>query len=61
MTLTYHHILQIESGAQILQIFESWAHHLSEEQFVQFAKVSTYSIIDIYNCAFICLFIYQLT
>ena len=29
---------QIESGAQILQIFESWAHQLSEEQFVQFAK-----------------------
>jgi len=29
---------QIESGAQILQIFESWAHHMSEEQFVAFAK-----------------------
>mmetsp|Transcript_22645 Transcript_22645/g.21866 ORF Transcript_22645/g.21866 Transcript_22645/m.21866 type:complete len:385 (-) Transcript_22645:340-1494(-) len=29
---------QIESGAQILQIFESWAHHLSEEQFILFAK-----------------------
>eukprot|EP00598_Pedospumella_elongata_P013232 CAMPEP_0185000208 /NCGR_PEP_ID=MMETSP1098-20130426/67570_1 /TAXON_ID=89044 /ORGANISM="Spumella elongata, Strain CCAP 955/1" /LENGTH=363 /DNA_ID=CAMNT_0027527347 /DNA_START=112 /DNA_END=1203 /DNA_ORIENTATION=+ len=29
---------QIESGAQILQIFESWAHHLSQEQFVLFAK-----------------------
>eukprot|EP01038_Epipyxis_sp_PR26KG_P009966 gene9966-13404_t len=29
---------QIESGAQILQIFESWAHHMSEEQFVEFAK-----------------------
>jgi uroporphyrinogen-III decarboxylase len=29
---------QIESGAQILQIFESWAHQLSEEQFVAFAK-----------------------
>eukprot|EP01035_Chromulina_nebulosa_P025522 gene25522-33316_t len=29
---------QIESGAQVLQIFESWAHHMSEEQFVEFAK-----------------------
>ena len=30
---------QIASGAQVLQIFESWAHHLSEEQFLLFAKV----------------------
>eukprot|EP01035_Chromulina_nebulosa_P019135 gene19135-24974_t len=29
---------QIESGAQILQIFESWAHHMSEEMFITFAK-----------------------
>lgn len=29
---------QIESGAQVLQIFESWAHHMSEELFVEFAK-----------------------
>jgi uroporphyrinogen decarboxylase len=29
---------QIESGAQILQVFESWAHHLTEEQFLVFAK-----------------------
>ena len=29
---------QIDSGAQILQIFESWAHHMSEEQFLTFAK-----------------------
>ena len=34
-------IWQIESGAQVLQIFESWAHHMSEEQFVEFAKVET--------------------
>jgi len=38
---------QIDSGAQILQIFESWAHHLSEEQWITFAKpyvarISTY-------------------
>lgn len=29
---------QIESGAQILQIFESWAHHMTEAQFIAFAK-----------------------
>jgi len=29
---------QIESGAQVLQIFESWAHHLGEEQWLEFAK-----------------------
>jgi len=29
---------QIDSGAQILQIFESWAHHMSEEQWTIFAK-----------------------
>ena len=29
---------QIDSGAQVLQIFESWAHHLSEEQWITFAK-----------------------
>ena len=31
---------QIASGAQVMQIFESWAHHLSEEQFELYAKVS---------------------
>ena len=29
---------QIESGAQVLQVFESWAHHLTEDQFQAFAK-----------------------
>lgn len=29
---------QIESGAQIMQIFESWAHHTSEELWCDFAK-----------------------
>lgn len=31
---------QIQSGAQVMQIFESWSHHLSEEQFLAYAKVS---------------------
>lgn len=29
---------QIASGAQVLQVFESWAHHMGEDLFVQFAK-----------------------
>lgn len=28
---------QIESGAQIIQLFDSWAHHLSPEQFAEFS------------------------
>jgi uroporphyrinogen decarboxylase len=29
---------QIESGAQILQIFESWSHHMPEEMWLAFAQ-----------------------
>ncbi len=29
---------QVESGAQVIQLFESWSHHMSEEMFVKFAK-----------------------
>lgn len=29
---------QVRSGAQVLQVFESWAHHLSEQGFRSFAK-----------------------
>lgn len=29
---------QVEEGAQVIQFFESWAHHLSPEQFDVFAK-----------------------
>ena len=28
----------MEQGAQVIQFFESWAHHLSPEQFELFAK-----------------------
>jgi len=28
---------QIESGAQVIQLFDSWAHHLSPQQFVEFS------------------------
>lgn len=29
---------QVESGAQVIQVFESWAHHLSPEDFEKFAR-----------------------
>lgn len=29
---------QISCGAQVLQVFESWAHHMSEDMFDRFAK-----------------------
>ncbi|GFR47650.1 hypothetical protein Agub_g9393 [Astrephomene gubernaculifera] len=28
---------QIESGAQVIQLFDSWAHHLSPQQFAEFS------------------------
>eukprot|EP00879_Flechtneria_rotunda_P006574 GHRR01006907.1.p1 GENE.GHRR01006907.1~~GHRR01006907.1.p1 ORF type:complete len:401 (+),score=137.30 GHRR01006907.1:984-2186(+) len=28
---------QIEAGAQVMQLFDSWAHHLSPEQFAEFS------------------------
>lgn len=31
---------QVDCGAQVIQVFESWAHHLSQAQFELFAKVS---------------------
>lgn len=40
---------KIDCGAQILQIFESWAHHLSEEQFITFAKVIKMFMIDYHH------------
>ena len=46
---------QIESGAQVMQIFESWAHHLSEEQWVKFAKVGRYVCVRTYRvCTCVC-------
>lgn len=40
-SLCQYAAFQVESGAQIIQVFESWAHHMSEDQFNAFAKVST--------------------
>jgi len=37
---------QIESGAQVIQIFESWAHQLSPKNFEQFAKPAAMKVIE---------------
>lgn len=36
-------IHQIENGAQVVQLFESWAHHLSPDDFNHFAKPYAYA------------------
>jgi len=38
---------QIECGAQVIQVFESWAHQLSPSQFEQFAKPASQKAIKI--------------
>mmetsp|Transcript_44343 Transcript_44343/g.94395 ORF Transcript_44343/g.94395 Transcript_44343/m.94395 type:complete len:410 (+) Transcript_44343:65-1294(+) len=38
---------QIECGAQVIQVFESWAHQLSPVQFAQFAKPAAQKAIKI--------------
>jgi len=38
---------QIECGAQVVQVFESWAHQLSPSQFEQFAKPASQKAIKI--------------
>ncbi|GFH11531.1 uroporphyrinogen decarboxylase, partial [Haematococcus lacustris] len=37
LAITAYASYQIESGAQIIQLFDSWAHHLSPEQFAEFS------------------------
>lgn len=37
---------QIESGAEVIQLFESWAHQLSPQQFVEFAKPAAIKVIQ---------------
>lgn len=37
---------QIQSGAQIVQIFDSWAHHLSPQQFATFSMPYAQRVID---------------
>ncbi|GMH73169.1 hypothetical protein TrST_g7020 [Triparma strigata] len=38
---------QIDSGAQVIQVFESWAHHLSPADFEKFAKPAAKKTIEI--------------
>lgn len=37
---------QIESGAQVVQLFDSWAHHLSPSQFAEFSAPYAQRVID---------------
>jgi uroporphyrinogen decarboxylase len=37
---------QIRSGAQVVQIFDSWAHHLSPAQFAEFSMPYAQRVID---------------
>lgn len=37
---------QIEHGAQVIQIFESWAHQLSPQQFANYAKPAAQKVIQ---------------
>lgn len=36
----------VDSGAQIVQLFDSWAHHLSPDQFLEFSLPYVNQIID---------------
>jgi len=42
---------QIDSGVQVVQVFESWAHHLSPKDFVDFAKPAAKKTIEIIKIA----------
>lgn len=44
--ITDYAIYQIESGAEMIQIFESWAHQLSPHQFETFAKPAVVQVIE---------------
>lgn len=37
---------QIEAGAQVVQLFDSWAHHLSPAQFAEFSAPYAQRVID---------------
>lgn len=37
---------QIEAGAQVVQLFDSWAHHLTPDQFAEFSLPYANRIID---------------
>jgi uroporphyrinogen decarboxylase len=44
--LTVYVRYQIDSGAQIVQLFDSWAHHLSPEQFQDFSLPYAQKVMD---------------
>ena len=45
-TITAHLLMQVESGCQAVQIFDSWAGHLSPVDYLNFALPYTVQIID---------------
>ncbi|MEE2902547.1 MAG: uroporphyrinogen decarboxylase [Myxococcota bacterium] len=45
-TITAHLLMQVESGCQAVQIFDSWAGHLSPVDYLNFAFPYTAEIID---------------
>ena len=44
--LTRYVCYQIDAGAQVVQLFDSWAHHLSPEQFQEFSLPYAQRVID---------------
>ncbi|MFO0389150.1 MAG: uroporphyrinogen decarboxylase [Alphaproteobacteria bacterium] len=44
--ITDHVLLQIEAGAEIIQLFDSWAGILSDEEFTRWSVVPTKKIVD---------------
>ena len=45
-TITSHLLMQVESGCRAVQIFDSWAGHLSPDDYLNFALPYTVEIID---------------
>ena len=45
-TISAHLLMQVESGCQAVQIFDSWAGHLSPDDYLNFALPYTVEIID---------------
>jgi uroporphyrinogen decarboxylase len=47
---------QISCGAQVIQVFESWAHHLGPDDFDIFAKPYADKAIELIKVMFCCIF-----
>jgi len=47
-------LLQADNGAQVVQIFDSWASHLMPQDFEVFAAPYTKKVIDSFRCLKLC-------